>query len=113
MWKPRQFASFVHTFAGKKASAVRVIAFNRTAAAPDDRTGSIAEFLGRHGLDVEVLRRSIDGDVGRSLLSSAKSFHADLVVMGGYGHARLREMLLGGATHSMLLRTTLPVLMSH
>jgi nucleotide-binding universal stress UspA family protein len=47
------------------------------------------------------------------LLSAAADLSADLVVMGAYGRSRLRELILGGATHSMLKRMTVPVLMSH
>jgi nucleotide-binding universal stress UspA family protein len=47
------------------------------------------------------------------MLSRASDTGADLVVMGGYGHSRLRELVLGGATRSMLEAMTVPVLMSH
>jgi nucleotide-binding universal stress UspA family protein len=46
-------------------------------------------------------------------LSRAADLGTDLIVMGGYGHPRLREMVLGGATRSMLRTMTVPVLMSH
>jgi len=54
-----------------------------------------------------------DGDVGEWLLSQAADLGTDLIVMGGYGHPRLREMVLGGATQSILETMTVPVLMSH
>jgi nucleotide-binding universal stress UspA family protein len=47
------------------------------------------------------------------LLSRAADLAADLLVMGAYGHYRVRELLLGGATRSILRSMTLPVLMSH
>ena len=47
------------------------------------------------------------------LLSRAADLGADLMVIGAYGHSRLRELLLGGATRSILQSMTLPVLMSH
>jgi nucleotide-binding universal stress UspA family protein len=47
------------------------------------------------------------------LLSRASDFEADLLVMGAYGHARVRELLLGGATRTVLASTPVPVLMSH
>jgi nucleotide-binding universal stress UspA family protein len=50
------------------------------------------------------------GDV---LLSRASDLGADLVVMGAYGHSRWRELVMGGATRSMLESMTVPVLMSH
>ena len=52
-------------------------------------------------------------DVGSELLSRAADMGADLLVMGGYGHTRLREFVLGGATRRILESMTLPVLMSH
>jgi len=47
------------------------------------------------------------------LLSAAADSSADLLVMGGYGHARWRELVLGGATRTILKSMTVPVLMSH
>jgi nucleotide-binding universal stress UspA family protein len=47
------------------------------------------------------------------LLSRAADLGADLLVIGAYGHSRLRELLLGGVTRSILQSMTLPVLMSH
>jgi nucleotide-binding universal stress UspA family protein len=46
-------------------------------------------------------------------LSRAADLGADLLVIGAYGHSRVRELLLGGATRSILQSMTLPVLMSH
>jgi nucleotide-binding universal stress UspA family protein len=47
------------------------------------------------------------------ILAEATSIGADLIVMGGYGHSRLRELMLGGATRHMIERMTLPVLLAH
>jgi nucleotide-binding universal stress UspA family protein len=83
------------------------------------RTGEIAgadigEHLARHRLKVEVERLSaIKGDVTDTILSHAADCEADLLVMGGYGHSRLREFILGGVTRGILRTMTLPVLMSH
>ena len=54
-----------------------------------------------------------DTDVANTLLSYAAASSADFLVMGGYGHSRLREFILGGATRGILESMTLPVLMSH
>jgi nucleotide-binding universal stress UspA family protein len=54
-----------------------------------------------------------DIDVADLLLSHASDSSADFIVMGGYGHSRLREFVLGGVTRSMLRTMTVPVLMSH
>ncbi|SFF96411.1 Nucleotide-binding universal stress protein, UspA family [Duganella sp. CF458] len=73
----------------------------------------IALYLARHGVKVEVLRRAEPADPGKAILSLAADFNVDLLVMGAYGHSRFREMMLGGATRSILATATLPVLMAH
>lgn len=87
-----------------------------------------ADFLGRHGVrattnvlgqaDPSVGERVRGGwvpdvAVAQALLSHAADVHADLIVMGAYGHSRLWELVLGGVTRSMLTSMTIPVLMSH
>jgi nucleotide-binding universal stress UspA family protein len=68
----------------------------------------------RHGFDVEIrVVRSQEKEVGDVLRATAAELGADLIVMGAYGRSRLRELILGGATHSMLKHMTVPVLMSH
>jgi len=74
----------------------------------------ISLHLARHGVKVEIERTvSADLPVGEVLLSRVADLGADLLVMGAYGHSRARELLLGGATRSLLRSMTLPVLMSH
>jgi len=73
----------------------------------------IALYLARHGVKVEVLRRPEPADPGKAILSLAADFNVDLLVMGAYGHSRFREMMLGGATRTILATATLPVLMAH
>lgn len=76
--------------------------------------GDIALHLSRHGAPVQttVLKGS-DVAVGELLLSYAADHGNDLIVMGAYGHTRLREMILGGATRNLLRSMTVPVLLSH
>ncbi|MCX7359194.1 MAG: universal stress protein [Alphaproteobacteria bacterium] len=80
-----------------------------------DQPGSnIAGHLNRRGLPAEV--RNVDsGDRSASaaILEEAKKFNADLIVMGGYAHSRLRELVFGGATRELLRTTTVPLLMAH
>ena len=61
------------------------------------------------------MRQAASGGAGiaRALLGQAQDQAADLLVMGGYGHSRLREMMLGGTTRYMLEHTTVPVLLAH
>jgi len=74
----------------------------------------IAVHLARHGVKAQIERTVSAGlPVGEVLLSRIADLGADLLVMGAYGHSRVRELLLGGATRSVLRSMTLPVLMSH
>jgi nucleotide-binding universal stress UspA family protein len=74
----------------------------------------ISLHLARHGVKATVERTvSADVPVGDVLLSRAADLGADLLVIGAYGHSRVRELLLGGATRSILQSMILPVLMSH
>jgi nucleotide-binding universal stress UspA family protein len=51
--------------------------------------------------------------VSEALLSEARHWSPDLIVMGAYGHSRLREWIMGGTTREMLARTEIPILMGH
>lgn len=74
----------------------------------------IAEHLARHDIDVEVRELSGSGaDVSGAILSHAADCGADFMVMGSYGHSRLRQFVLGGTTRGMLQSMTAPVLMAH
>jgi nucleotide-binding universal stress UspA family protein len=74
----------------------------------------ISRHLARHGVKAAVEQTvSADLSVGDVLLSRAADLGADLLVMGAYGHSRLREMVLGGVTRTLLRSMTIPVLMSH
>ena len=74
----------------------------------------IATHLARHGLKVELKPiMSADLDVADAILSHAADTSTDLIVMGGYGHTRLREFVLGGATSGILSAMTVPTLMAH
>jgi nucleotide-binding universal stress UspA family protein len=70
--------------------------------------------LARHGLEAHLTNLANGrGGVAGTLLSHAAEWKADLIVMGGYGHSRLREIVLGGTTRRILQTTTVPVLMAH
>jgi len=81
----------------------------------DETPGAdIARHLARHGIAVEVKQIvAPDAKTADVLLSHAADTSADLLVMGGYGHSRLREFVLGGVTRSILDTMTVPTLMSH
>jgi nucleotide-binding universal stress UspA family protein len=76
-------------------------------------SGTLVRHLARHGIRAELKILPGDAPVAGSLLSQATSIGADLIVMGGYGHSRFREIVLGGTTRDMLSLMTIPVLMSH
>lgn len=100
----------------KRASKVTVMAVEGkpTANGHGERPGAdIALFLSRHGVRAEVMPTPSGGiDIGNVILSRAFDQGADLVVMGAYSHPRLRQMVLGGATRTILESMTVPVLMS-
>jgi nucleotide-binding universal stress UspA family protein len=74
----------------------------------------IAVHLARHGISAEVEAVDKDGmETGDALLSFAADRGGDLLVMGAYAHSRVRELVLGGATRTILKSMTLPVLMAH
>lgn len=74
----------------------------------------IASHLARHGLRASASKTAgLDIDVGDVLLNQAADSGADLLVMGAYGHSRMRELVLGGATRHILEHMTVPVLLSH
>ena len=77
-------------------------------------TADICATLARHGVKCTALGgEEKSSDVGRTLLAIATDRNCDLLVMGCYGHSRLREFILGGATRTVLKSMQIPVLMSH
>jgi nucleotide-binding universal stress UspA family protein len=74
----------------------------------------IAAWLARHGVDAVVKRDTArDSDVGGIILSRAADQDADLIVMGLYGHSRMREWVLGGASRTLLASMTVPLFVAH
>ncbi len=95
------------------AQSVKVIAVNedRTNAASSDQLVSL---LARHAIKARIERLTADrGNVQGSILSIAADNEIGLLVMGGFGHSRLQERILGGVTRGMFESMTVPVLMSH
>jgi nucleotide-binding universal stress UspA family protein len=79
----------------------------------DPTLAAAAAWIESHGLTVRSQRDVDLANVGDQLLSRAAELGADLIVIGGYGHSRLREWVLGGATRHLLERMTVPTLLSH
>jgi nucleotide-binding universal stress UspA family protein len=101
----------------KQAKSVEVVTFEKPRKGPDPLEIGRAEtlqYLGRHGVKAKFHKHVTDGlEVGDLILSRAADEAADSIVMGAYGHSRLRETVLGGATRTVLKSMTVPVLMSH
>jgi nucleotide-binding universal stress UspA family protein len=98
-----------------RAGRVEVVIVANERGKQDEIEGAdMGAHLARHGLNVEVKRIALGGiDVADVILSHAADASSDFIVMGGYGHSRLREFVLGGVTRSILRSMTVPVLMSH
>jgi nucleotide-binding universal stress UspA family protein len=99
----------------ERAKAVDVVTVTGEQGKWDQIPGvEMGHHLARHRLKVDVKRiPAVEGDVEGTLLSYAADIGADMIVMGGYGHSRLREFILGGVTRGMLKSMTVPCFMSH
>jgi nucleotide-binding universal stress UspA family protein len=95
-----------------------------TALAINPRTGAeahgevpaadVALWLSRHGVKAEAMADpAVQIDIGNYLLSRAADLSVDMIVMGAYGHARMRELVFGGVTQTIMREMTVPVLLSH
>jgi nucleotide-binding universal stress UspA family protein len=78
-----------------------------------DPCNQMVEYLQRHGISARMGRRGYPQRIGDALLSEAADTNASLLVLGGYGQSRFRELLLGGVTATILRSMTLPVLLAH
>lgn len=100
----------------KAASLVNITIIDPPSHGPErsDPGGLLSQFLSRHGVkaEVSVLARTMPR-VSEVLCRHARDIDADLIVMGGYGHSRFREAILGGATRDMLEISEVPVFMAH
>jgi len=98
-----------------RAASVTILEVSARKSATDDVTSAgIMRHLTRHGIRAEMIRTVLaSSSTPDLLLNYAADLSADLLVIGGYGHSRLRELVLGGVTRELLRHMTLPVLMSH
>jgi len=118
--RTREAARAVHDALLVIAPSAKVTALAVETAKPDTDMGplptvDVAEHLARHGLMVSAARTVVtDGlSPADALLDYASDMGADLLVVGGYGHSRTRQMILGGVTRGLLQHMTVPVLMAH
>jgi nucleotide-binding universal stress UspA family protein len=96
------------------SDVVTVLLVNPEEDADIELQAEVVTHLARHGLSAFAeSTRTASGVVQDAINKRAKELGAELIVMGAYGHSRLRETILGGTTHDMLLETTRTLLMSH
>ena len=100
----------------KQADAVIITVIDPPAHGPErsDPGGLLCQMLVRHGVkaEVSVLAKSLPR-VSDVLARQVRDLDADLLVMGAYGHSRVREAILGGATRNMLEQAEVPVFLAH
>lgn len=99
----------------KRAEKVSLLLVDaRKMSAVPEPAADVTRWLERHGIKVAVHHDSSDGsDIGGVLLSRAADLGVDLIVMGLYGHSRMRELVLGGASRTLLASMTVPLLVAH
>ena len=96
------------------AKKISVVMVDRGQKREGEPGAEVATYLARHGFDVNLESiASPDTSVSDALLNYVSDNGVDMVVMGGYGHSRMREFVLGGATYGMLKSMTVPVVMAH
>jgi nucleotide-binding universal stress UspA family protein len=100
----------------KQARSVRIIEVTYGSEVGHRRLvgAEIARHLARHGVNVTAasMNESHSSD-GATILAQAKEMEADLIVIGGYGHSRFREVVFGGVTSHILGQHHIPILMAH
>jgi nucleotide-binding universal stress UspA family protein len=97
-----------------RAQAITIISVNEVQTPVEASAKAVSAHLARYGATVRIQQMDADrGDIQPSILSIAADDGLDLIVMGGYGHSRLQERILGGVTRGMLQSMTVPTLMSH
>lgn len=99
----------------KKAKRVHIVTITHEKDIPDRRSAEeLAKNLGSHGVQVVLdTTDAVGRRIGDALSSYVASVNADILVMGAYGHSRMRDFILGGATKSMLLKPPVPIFLSH
>lgn len=96
------------------AGAQRVVILTAQDGTPGSKPSDLAAYLAEHGIEAATWSFTPEeGPVGQSLLAEAGKAGADLLVMGAYGHSRLRELVLGGVTRSVVSKAELPVVLVH
>jgi nucleotide-binding universal stress UspA family protein len=95
-----------------EAAAVTVLSLSESGGRSPEPS-HLADYLLLHGVEARAQRVEAQKHAGNELLARSAELGADLLVMGAYGHSRLREFVLGGATRDVLSNAELPVLLAH
>jgi len=99
-----------------RAERITIVAVWNRDERPSPKSEPVAglrQYLERHGIAAGVYNEPTSEAVGRVLLEAARSLNADLLVAGGYGHSRMREVMLGGTTRTLMHHAEMPLLLSH
>jgi nucleotide-binding universal stress UspA family protein len=97
-----------------RAETITIVSVNEAEVAEEVSAANLAAQLARRGVTARIERMKAGrAEIQPTILSIASDIGLDLIVMGGYGHSRLNERILGGVTRGMLQSMTVPTLMSH
>lgn len=98
-----------------KAKVIDVVTVNgNDSTVSEVSAAALIAHLARHDISADVQQPTADAsNIYNTILSLAADKNSDLIVMGGYGHSRLREFILGGVTRGMFESLTVPALISH
>ena len=97
-----------------RAERIEIVCVKDASQSPGRPSGAeLLRHLERHGVAASLCEMPATEDEGAALLSRADESGADFIVMGGYGHWRLRELIFGGTTQSVLAQSKLPLFMAH
>jgi len=95
----------------RSAANVHIVAIEEDS--PGFPAADVATYLSRHGIHAEVQERQAEPSVEEALKAAARELGAATIIMGGYGHTRMRELVFGGVTRAMLQSCPVPLLLSH
>lgn len=97
----------------EKAKAVKLFTCGQHPKSERDQAKAVLDYLKRHGIQADHINHSLSGHAGEEILDTAETIHADLIVMGAYGHTSLLDKLFGSASRYVIGHSDVPLLMSH